>query len=113
MSIGLAQADQTSKDMGGQSAESLSPGVSSKDPSMSNPKEVPVGSKTIEGRVTKLDKKKEQIEIETTEGKKQDFKLDPNIRQEKIEQINDGDNVKLEVANRNGVMVATSIEKVS
>lgn len=115
MSVGLVQADETKEreNMRLKSAETLSPGTSSKDPTLANPSEVPVGARTITGTVTDLKLDKRMIEIENTKGKKQQFKIDQNVKRENLEAIQNGDRVKLEVGDRQGTQVATSVEKAS
>lgn len=115
MSIGFAQADETREreNMRELTAETLSPGTSTKDPSMTDPNQVPVGERTIVGTVTDLELDRRMIEIERTNGKKQQFKIDQNVKRENLESIQNGDQVKLEVADRQGTKVATSVERQS
>jgi len=111
MSVGLAQAETERENFRGLSAEALSPGTSTKDPSMVDPSQVPTGSTTVLGTVTEMKLDKRMIEIENMEGKKQQFKIDQSVKRENLESIHSGDNVKLVVADRQGAKVATSIEK--
>jgi cold shock CspA family protein len=116
MSVGLVQAADAKRDrenLRELSADALSPGSSTKDPTMGDPNQVPVGNRTIMGTVTALKLEKRTIEIENEKGKKQRFKIDRNVKMENLEQIHDGDRVKLEVADRQGAPVATSVERQS
>lgn len=110
LSVGMAQA----VDMNKRNKESVSPGSSSQDPSMKDPRQVPAGEpKTISGKVTKINKKMDTIEIETAEGKKKSFAIDPKVKRDDLKNIQDGDNVTLEVADLDGARVATSVQKQS
>lgn len=113
MSVGLVQAETKEREnMRDQTAEALSPGTSTKDPTMTDPNQVPVGKRTVTGTVTDIKADKRIIEIENNKGKKQQFKIDQNVRRDTLENIHNGDNVKLEVADRQGAKVATSVEKI-
>jgi len=114
MSVGLVHAETKEREnMRDLSADALSPGTSTKDPTMVDPSQVPVGKKTVTGTVTDLKMDKRIIEIENNKGKKQKFKIDQNVKRENLENIHKGDNVKLEVADRQGARIATSVEKQS
>ena len=114
MSVGLVHAETKEREnMRDLSADALSPGTSTKDPTLVDPRQVPVGNKTVTGTVTDLKMDKRIIQIENNKGKKQEFKIDQNVKRENLENIHKGDNVKLEVADRQGAKVATSVEKQS
>lgn len=107
MSFGVSHAIDTNK-----RKESLSPGASTRDPSMADPRQVPVGTpKTVTGKVTRLSKDKETIQIETTEGKKRSYAIDPQVKEADLQNIHPGDEVTLQVAERDGTKVATSVQK--
>ena len=107
LSFGLSNAGDITRKM-----ESLSPGASSRKPTMRDPRQVPVGeTKTVTGKVTRVSRDNETIEIETTEGKKRSFSIDPQVKEENLRNIQPGDNVTLEVAVIDGTRVATSVQK--
>src|SRR3569832_377633 len=114
MSVGMVHAEMKEREnMRDLSAEALSPGTSTKDPTLADPNQVPVGSRTVTGTVTNIKTDKRIIEIENNKGKIQQFKIDQNVRRDTLENIHNGDNVKLEVGDRQGTRVATSVEKQS
>lgn len=108
LSASLSHAVEMSK----RRSESLSPGASSQEPTMKDFRQVPVGEpKTVRGKVIHLGKNKETIQIETAEGKERSYVIDPHVSDAKLRNIETGDNVMLEVADRDGTQVATSVQK--
>jgi hypothetical protein len=65
MSVGMVQAETKEREnMRDKSAEALSPGTSTKDPTLADPNQVPVGNRTVIGTVTDIKMDKRIIEIE-------------------------------------------------
>jgi exosome complex RNA-binding protein Csl4 len=108
LSVGLSEAVDLTK----RSKESLSPGVSSQPPTMRDARQPQVGvAHVVRGQVTDLTRDRETIEIQTTEGKKRSYTIDPQVDQNELQNIEPGDNVTVEVVNRDGANVVTSVQK--